>query len=469
MFPCPSGSFPIDRLHVRCVACMPAVRRLPAAMTASVMRSDVWLLAAVMLLAATGWADESPAPQSRSRHQYKPKDAESRGYVLLGAEAADAAAASRPLVVWLHPAGGFMNEELERDWWPDFEKAGCFLMLPESKTKERWVPEDIPFLMSCIDDAIARHPQISAKRVVLFGYSAGGQLALDLGRTRGERLAGIVTMAAYPFDPATRQLALPPPTLGTTLSYFLICGRKDGGLIVCRPAAAQLKKQGFQAMLREVPGIGHAFAPGEKAAVVAWAASVEQGRKPVDPYAGRASPAAETVADFQKDLLASTAAPPDGGQNVKLGETSFTLDLPPDCDLGPPPTRTPGQLLNAIRRAGGSTIGLLGIMLHDKPNVDDFLSGYIEASNLRGIAAEEIARGTLMIGERSWSIRSLLTCPIDSQRREYRDRLTIAACCPANDDRSEWLVLKFDMPLDLVEKGRTADWLHGVLASLRGM
>lgn len=440
--------------------------------------TSIWMLWTCGLLITGLRADEPPVPQPSPRQRYVPEGAGQLGYVLLRPEVRaqgtnqpaerSPGKASQPLVVWLHPAGSLMHEELERDWWPAFEKAGCALMLPESASKDGWTPSDAGSVMRCIDDALVRDPRLSAKRVVLFGFSAGGQLALDLARTRGERLAGVVTMAAYPVSLATRQLALPPPAFKDNLSFFLICGRRDGGLLACRPAVLHLKKQGFHAILREVPGLPHAFVPGEKAAVVAWAASVEQGRQPVDPYAGEARPAVAAVRAFEADLLASKAVPVVDGRRMALGETAFSIAVPPDCEPRAPTGKISGQLLNAVRRSGDTKTALLGVMLHAKPDVEELMSGFIDNSIRTGVAAEEVTRGMLVIGQRSWTIRCLLTAPFDRRTGEFTDRLTVAACTPTKDDRSEWLVFKFDMPLGQVERPQTADWLRGVLASLDG-
>ena len=424
----------------------------------SIAKSANWFVIACAFVAVTGLAAQPPKLESDERKTYKPKDSEQLSYQLLIPDVPDAAKATQPLVVWLHPAGDFMNKQIEKDWWPALKKAGCFLILPESKSKNTWAPDEAAFVINCIDDAIARHAQISPKRVVLFGYSAGGQIALYLGCTQGDKLAGIVTMAAYPINPRKGQLMLPPPTYKDKTSYFLICGRKDGGLRVCRPAVFQMKKLGFNAILTEVPGLEHAFAPSEKTAVVAWIASLEQGKKPVDPYANQPKPWLERIRTFQEELLASKAQAPPGAQTVKLGPTVFSIKVPQDWQNNP----QGDQLMSASKLDGQKLLGGINAQLCDKPDVDEVLTAMIERANLSGPASlEPVSRANLKIGNRTWT-----ACFNLVKEGPDVDMLVVHAYCHTKADKSKSLVFSFLVPIEKIEKTKTADLLYGMLASL---
>lgn len=426
----------------------------------SIAKSANLLVIACAFVAVTGLATEPPKLEPVEKKTYKPKDSQQLSYQLLTPDVPDTAKATQPLVVWLHPAGDFMNKQIEQDWWPALKKAGCFLILPESKSKNTWAPDEAPFVMNCIDDAIARHAQISPRRVVLFGYSAGGQIALYLGGTQGDKLAGIVTMAAYPINPQKGQLMLPPPAYKDKTSYFLICGRNDGGLRVCRPAVFQMRKQGFNALLTEVPGLAHAFAPSEKPAIVAWIASLEQGKKPVDPYANQPNPCLEQIRTFQKDLLTSKAKAPPDGKTVKLGTTSFSIKAPQDWQNNP----QENQLMSLSRLDGQKLLAGLNAQLCDKPDVDEVLAAMIERTNLSGQASlEPVSRAHLKIGNRAWT-----ACFNLVKEGPDVDMLVVHAYCHTKADKSESLIFSFFMPIEKIEKIKTADLLYGLLASLTG-
>jgi len=424
----------------------------------SIVKSANWFVIACAFVVVTGFAAEPPKMESNEKKTYKPKDSAQLGYQLLIPDVPDTAKATQPLVVWLHPAGDFMNNQIEKDWWPELKKAGCFLILPESKSKDTWAPDEAAFVMNCIDDAIARHGQISPKRVVLFGYSAGGQLALYLGCAQGEKLAGIITMAAYPMHPQTGQLMLPRPMYKDKTSYFLICGRKDGGLRVCRPAVFQMKKLGFNALLTEVPGLEHAFAPSEKPAVVAWIASLEQGKKPVDPYANQPKPWLERIKTFQKELLASKAKAQPDAQTVKLEPTSFSIKVPQDWPNNP----QKNQLISASKLDGQKLLGSIEAQSCDEPDVDGVLTAWIERVNLSGQASfEPVSRANLKIGNRTWTACFNLV----KEGPDY-DMLVVQAYCYAKADKSKSLVFSFTVPIEKIEKTKTADLLYSMLASL---
>ena len=421
-------------------------------------KSIKWSVIACALVAVTGLSGETPNLESSDKKTYRPKNSAQLSYKLLIPDVPDTSKATQPLVVWLHPAGSFMNEQIEKDWWPDLKKAGCFLILPESRSKATWAPDEAPFVMSCIDDALARHAQISPKRVILFGYSAGGQIALYLGCTQGDKLAGIVTMAAYPINPQMGKLMLPPPTYKDKLSYFLICGRKDGGLRICRSAVFQLKKLGFNALLTEVPGLEHAFVPGEKPAVVAWIASLEQGKKPVDPYANQPKPCLERIRAFQAELLASKAKAPTDGQLMKLGTTAFSIKVPQDWQNNP----EGDQLLSAVKLDGPKLLAGINAQLCDKGNVDEVLAAMTERANLSGQASfEQVLRANPKIGNRTWT-----ACFNLVKEGPDVDMLVVHAYCRTKADKPDSLVFSFLVPIEKIEKNKTADLLYGILDSL---
>src|SRR4051812_14463323 len=76
----------------------------------------------------------------------------------------------RPIVLWLHPSGGYMNEQILKDFRPVCEKSKLLLMLPESRSDKGWVAEDLNSLRDFLRDARENHAA-DTDRTVLLGCS----------------------------------------------------------------------------------------------------------------------------------------------------------------------------------------------------------------------------------------------------------------------------------------------------------
>ncbi len=105
-------------------------------------------------------------------------------------------------------------------------------------------------------DLIKREYPIDAKRVFLFGYSAGGQGAHYLGPKFAEHWAAMAiggsNAAMGPHYAVDRIKGLP---------VFLFSGVDDGVLNATRTLAQALQEKGVKAVFKEYPGISHDTAP----------------------------------------------------------------------------------------------------------------------------------------------------------------------------------------------------------------
>src|SRR6185436_6168615 len=82
------------------------------------------------------------------------------------------------LIVWMHPAGSSANRTVA-PLAPQWSKAGWALLLPTQKTWDGWTGGEAGQLLNVTLAEVGKTPGIDAKRPVLLGYSAGGQMALS--------------------------------------------------------------------------------------------------------------------------------------------------------------------------------------------------------------------------------------------------------------------------------------------------
>ncbi|KAG0052494.1 hypothetical protein BGZ83_002524 [Gryganskiella cystojenkinii] len=88
-------------------------------------------------------------------------------------------------------------EEAGYQWFPSFNVMTGDLLGPEHKERMIYVknivrPALIKLLKHCMD-----HCKFTAKQIMLFGFSQGGQIALDLAAFGGFQLNGVLSIAGY--------------------------------------------------------------------------------------------------------------------------------------------------------------------------------------------------------------------------------------------------------------------------------
>jgi predicted esterase len=210
------------------------------------------------------------------------------------------ASASQPdrLILWLHPSGGSMNDTVEA-LAPELNKRGYALLVPTAKNWAGWSMLDgQKFVKETLAD-VARVKGIDARRPILFGYSAGGQLAMLLWLQSPEKYSGLVLDAAYPMvnDPSGtgRVLRISPPKNPAVKDcpLFVLLGDQDAGSRVWIVSEDAYRQAGVPLTIYFVRDQGHTwlFGGAQRDKLYRWLAEVAAGRKP-----GVATSAPDTAA-----------------------------------------------------------------------------------------------------------------------------------------------------------------------------
>jgi predicted esterase len=166
------------------------------------------------------------------------------------------------LLVWLHPSGGSMNREVEK-LSAEFNARGYALLVFTQKQYNGWSDADAKALVEKTLPAVAKIKSVDATRPVLLGYSAGGQMALELYFDQPGQWGGLLLDAAYPLAVQGGQYVLrnlPADTAALSKTPILaVVGEKDGGLAMWQKALPIWQAAGLSVQLESVPGQGHAW------------------------------------------------------------------------------------------------------------------------------------------------------------------------------------------------------------------
>jgi predicted esterase len=200
------------------------------------------------------------------------------------------ASASQPdrLILWLHPSGGSANKIVE-SLAPELVKRGYALLVPTAKNWSGWtVADGQKFVNQTVADVTKKVAGIDARRPILFGYSAGGQLALVLWLESPKQFGGLVLDAAYPIlpDPAGSGRAVllrPSDKEGfKDCPLFVLLGEQDASARVWVLSEDAYRKAGVPLTIYYVAGAGHEwlFGGAQRDKLYRWLGEVSAGRLP---------------------------------------------------------------------------------------------------------------------------------------------------------------------------------------------
>ena len=160
-----------------------------------------------------------------------------------------------PLVVMLHGSGHVGMSLVEK--WKDLAKKENFIIAgPDSSNPQTWgIPKDGPdYLRDLVEELKKKYP-INARRVYLFGHSAGASYAMEMGVMEPEYFAAVAIHAgALPGN--NRDLVT---MAKRKIPMYIQVGDRDpfAPLKVVRATRDFLKENDFPIELTEIPNHDH--------------------------------------------------------------------------------------------------------------------------------------------------------------------------------------------------------------------
>jgi poly(3-hydroxybutyrate) depolymerase len=167
-----------------------------------------------------------------------------------------------PLIITFHGSGRD-GKPLVAEWQDLAEKEGIVVAGPDSSDSVHWAsPQDGPLLLRDLVDEIASKYPIDARRVYLFGHSAGAVFTLQMACLESEYFAAAAAHAGS-VDPAYHSLF---DFAARKIPIAIFIGTKDAffPLTSVRATAEALKSRGFPVTLTEIPGHTHDYSSKSK-------------------------------------------------------------------------------------------------------------------------------------------------------------------------------------------------------------
>lgn len=188
-------------------------------------------------------------------------------YFFAPADACGKGSKPAPALVLHHGTGGDGSEMVEA-WLPLAKSERILLIAPTGQGKYGWqVPGDGPDLERDIVEAVRRECAVDARRIYVFGYSAGGDFAFYSAASQSEYYAAVAVHAAA-LRP--RQFAMLDRMLRKLPVAYSI-GTRDSvySLEEARATRDAFKGRGFSLLYTEYEGEGHGY-PADAVNQRAW-------------------------------------------------------------------------------------------------------------------------------------------------------------------------------------------------------
>lgn len=173
------------------------------------------------------------------------------------------------VVVWLHPPGGYKDDELTQLWQAACSDYDLILLAPRSADASRWEPGEAEFVAKALQRVRADYLTDSA-RVVAAGAQVGGGLASYLAFTQRGEIRGLALVDAPFFGrPAENDPALP-------LAVWAAKASSSPFAPVLQPALDQLKALEYSLVVHDLGEISRPLSDTEFSDLVQWIDSLDR-------------------------------------------------------------------------------------------------------------------------------------------------------------------------------------------------
>ncbi len=174
------------------------------------------------------------------------------------------------LMVWIHPGGDTMEEEILKAWKPIAQQQGLILVGPKAQKISGWTPNEAEILKALVEDFKEKY-RIADSRIFLHTYSNGGRLAFPLLFKHRDLFRGLAAVGSPLVGPPGEN----DPDFRQQLD--LVVGDGDALKAQVEASVKALRKLKFPVSSRTVKDLKDKYPPQEIIEEIArWADSLDR-------------------------------------------------------------------------------------------------------------------------------------------------------------------------------------------------
>ncbi len=169
------------------------------------------------------------------------------------------------VVIWLHPSGGYKEDELAANWKDHLARHDLILLAPRSADPTKWQRSELEFVRKTLDDLLSRY-NIDRKRVGPVGQEGGGSMALLFALANREQVQGIVAVdAALP-----ARTALPGNDPVIRQAFFFGTAQKSTAAKAVEATVKQLRAAKYPVTVKDLGEKPRPLAAEDNAELARW-------------------------------------------------------------------------------------------------------------------------------------------------------------------------------------------------------
>jgi serine protease Do len=170
---------------------------------------------------------------------------------------------SHGVLLWLHAAGGFEQQELLARWKPLCDRFDLILVAPKSADPTKWEPAEVEYLQKLLDKVKSTYNTDPA-RMVAHGHEAGGTMAYSLAFRHRELLSAVAAVEA---KSSGRPAANDPVH---RLAVYAATAKKSPHADAVAQAVAQFRQMKLPVTLKELGDAPRYLKPEELEELIRW-------------------------------------------------------------------------------------------------------------------------------------------------------------------------------------------------------
>jgi serine protease Do len=169
------------------------------------------------------------------------------------------------VIVWLHPPGGYKEDDLVTAWKDQLARHDLILLAPRSADATKWQRSELEFIRKALDDVTSRY-NIDRKRVAAVGQEGGGTMALLFGLANREHVAGVTAVdAALP-----PRAAIPANDPILRQAFFLATAKKSAALNQAEATVKQLRAAKYPVTVKDLGEQSRPLSAEERGELARW-------------------------------------------------------------------------------------------------------------------------------------------------------------------------------------------------------
>ncbi len=175
------------------------------------------------------------------------------------------------VVLWLHPPGGYKDDELIEQWKTLCAKHDLILLAPKSNDVAKWQRTELEFVRKTLDDLMSKY-NIDRRRVAVVGQEGGGAMAYLLAFANRDQIQAVVAIdAALP-----RSTQIPSNDPVFRQAFFITNAKQAAAAKGIEATVEQLRTQKFPVTVKDLGDSSRPLTVDELAELARWIDSLDR-------------------------------------------------------------------------------------------------------------------------------------------------------------------------------------------------